>query len=468
MRLWHIGTAKCIGVANGHTEAIGATALSRKIGKYEVSGKSSLSGAGAFAVTASKDRTLKKWALIGATELEKCAAENKVLKLVAIASARAHEKDINTVTVAPNDSLIATGSQDKTVKLWRSSDLSLQGTLYGHKRGVWDCQFSPFDRVIATASVDQTVKLWSLSSCDCLRTFQGHTSSVLRVRFLTAGLQLLSAGADGLVKLWTIRTNECEATMDGHTDKVWALDLSGDVLVSAGADSRIVVWNDTTSLEEQAKKESEEITLLMEQRLSNHLRFKEYEQALEIAFELDKPNQALKVLSSIIENDIENGKDVLDTLKRHVSLWPMNRTTQVLKYCRDWNTRARNSQIAMLIVRAIVGVIPAATLATTDGIPELFAQITPYAERHFDRLDKIHGNSYLIDFTLFSMGTLLPEEDNWMSKQNFVLPPKHIVAQIHKAKGISHAEKEGPHSEEDSTTEESCDTEDELSTAIPS
>jgi len=142
MRLWHIGTAKCIGVANGHTEAIGATALSRKIGKYEVSGKSSLSGAGAFAVTASKDRTLKKWALIGATELEKCAAENKVLKLVAIASARAHEKDINTVTVAPNDSLIATGSQDKTVKLWRSSDLSLQGTLYGHKRGVWDCQFS--------------------------------------------------------------------------------------------------------------------------------------------------------------------------------------------------------------------------------------------------------------------------------------------------------------------------------------
>jgi len=468
MRLWHIGTVKCIGVANGHTEAIGATALSRKIGKYEVSGKASHSGAGAFAVTASKDRTLKKWALIGAAELEKCAVENKVLKLVAIASTRAHEKDINIVTVAPNDSLIATGSQDKTVKLWRSSDLSLQGTLYGHKRGVWDCQFSPFDRVIATASVDQTVKLWSLSSCDCLRTFQGHTSSVLRVRFLTAGLQLLSAGADGLVKLWTIRTNECEATMDGHTDKVWALDLSGDVLVSAGADSRIVVWNDTTSLEEQAKKESEEITLLMEQRLSNHLRFKEYEQALEIAFELDKPNQALKVLSSIIENDIENGKDVLDTLKRHVSLWPMNRTTQVLKYCRDWNTRARNSQIAMLIVRAIVGVIPAATLATTDGIPELFAQITPYAERHFDRLDKIHGNSYLIDFTLFSMGTLLPEEDNWMSKQNFVLPPKHIVAQIHKAKGISHAEKEGPHSEEDSTTEESCDTEDELSTAIPS
>ncbi len=150
-----------------------------------------INGAGAFCVTASKDRTLKRWNLPGSAALDAVASENgDVLQLKAYASARAHEKDINMVSVAPNDSLIASASQDKTIKLWKSTDLSLVATLQGHRRGVWDCQFSPVDRVIASSSADRTVKVWSLSDFTCVRTFQGHVSSVLRIRFLTGGLQV--------------------------------------------------------------------------------------------------------------------------------------------------------------------------------------------------------------------------------------------------------------------------------------
>ena len=99
------------------------------------------------------------------------------------------------------------------------------------------------------------------------------------------------------IQLWTIRTNECEHTIDAHEDKIWALDLSscGTALFSGGADSTISVWKDTTKEQDDAAREAEEKNILMEQKLSNHLRNKQYEEALEIALKLDKPNQVLRV-----------------------------------------------------------------------------------------------------------------------------------------------------------------------------
>jgi len=166
MRIWCVASFRCVAVAEGHTEAVGATALSRKVGRYDVTGKAAEKGSGSYAVTASIDRTLKRWNLPGASVLQEAFDE---LPLKAAVSVRSHEKDINVVSVAPNDSLVATGSQDKTVKLWNATDLSLRATLKGHRRGIWDCQFSPFDRVIASGSGDRTVKVWSLSDYSCLR-----------------------------------------------------------------------------------------------------------------------------------------------------------------------------------------------------------------------------------------------------------------------------------------------------------
>ena len=85
--------------------------------------------------------------------------------------------------------------------------------------------------------------------------------------------------------------------MDGHDDKIWALDLSSDgtALFSGGADSKITVWRDTTKERDDAVREAEEENIMMEQKLSNHLRHKQYEEALEIALQLEKPNQVLRV-----------------------------------------------------------------------------------------------------------------------------------------------------------------------------
>ena len=101
--------------------------------------------------------------------------------------------------VAPDDQLLATGSQDKTAKLWDRRDLSLVATLRGHKRGIWCAQFSPADRLLATGSADAVIKLWSLAEFTCIKQLEGHDCSVLGLDWMTDN-QIVSSATDGLIK----------------------------------------------------------------------------------------------------------------------------------------------------------------------------------------------------------------------------------------------------------------------------
>lgn len=217
----------CVGVCEGHAESVGAIAFSRKAGSEGEPGHPP------FLFTGSQDRTIKMWDLTNLPlTCEQDDDEGRTLRCKSLTTHKAHEKDINALDVAPNDNLLVSGSQDRTAKIFAidyvpaaggksaRGELRLIGTCKGHKRGVWSVRFGRSERILATGSGDKTVKLWSLSDFSCLKTFEGHTNSVLRVDFINMGLQLVSAASDGLVKLWNIREEECAATMDNHEDKV--------------------------------------------------------------------------------------------------------------------------------------------------------------------------------------------------------------------------------------------------------
>merc|ERR1712176_1273331 len=151
----------------------------------------------------------------------------------------------------------------------------------------------------------------------------------------------------------------------------------------------------------------DEQNILKDQKLSNHLRNNEFGPALLIALSLEKPRQVLKVLSSIIESDYSKEKRVLQQIAKS---WNSIHLTQILKYCRDWNTRARNSHVAMLTVHAIITSTPAHQLASIEGIATILDGIAPYIDRHFDRLDNLLTSSFLLDYTLHLMGDLGVED----------------------------------------------------------
>jgi U3 small nucleolar RNA-associated protein 13 len=154
-----------VAMCTGHLEAVGAVALPRRPDSL-------------FCLTASQDRTIKLWDL---SPLSSGADGQGELKLGSLVTQKIHDRDINTLDISPDDRLIASGSQDKTAKVFSvdvragkkgkdaSASLTLQVVLKGHKRGVWSVKFSDRDRVVATASGDRTVKLWSVEGGDCLK-----------------------------------------------------------------------------------------------------------------------------------------------------------------------------------------------------------------------------------------------------------------------------------------------------------
>lgn len=217
----------CVAVCEGHAESVGAIALSRQAGTPDWTGGDTQHPG--FMFTGSQDRTIKMWDLAGVPL--SCTEGAEPTRCKSLSTLKAHEKDINALDVAPNDRLLVSGSQDRTANVYaieysRSNGggvrggLRLLGTCKGHKRGVWAVRFGRAERVLATGSGDKTVRLWSLDDYTCVKTFEGHTNSVLRVDFLNAGMQLVSAGSDGLVKLWNVKDEECVTTMDNHQDKV--------------------------------------------------------------------------------------------------------------------------------------------------------------------------------------------------------------------------------------------------------
>lgn len=155
IRLWLVDAAdslkvKCVAIGTKHTGSVGSVAMGHMANS-------------SICASVSQDTCLKVWKIPDEIVAEE---DSDPVALQCIKTQIAHEKDINCVTIAPTDKMLATASQDKTAKIWNSSDLSLIVTLRGHRRGIWSVRFSPVDQVVLTTSADCTMKLWSITGKD--------------------------------------------------------------------------------------------------------------------------------------------------------------------------------------------------------------------------------------------------------------------------------------------------------------
>ncbi len=194
--------------------------------------------------TGSWDKTIKIWAIAPS-----------FAKPFLIRTLTAHSASVYSVALTGNGQILASGGVDCTIQLWNlgsiehtSTGASLMRTLTGHTFPVYSLAFSPDGKLLASGSGDYTIKIWQVDTGKLLLTLLGHSSFVYSVAFSPDGKTLASGSADKSIKIWQVSNGELLQTLISYAP-INSVAFSPDrqFLVSAGGDERIKFWQLNTS-----------------------------------------------------------------------------------------------------------------------------------------------------------------------------------------------------------------------------
>lgn len=122
-----------------------------------------------------------------------------------------HSRGINDICWSPDAPMLATASDDKTLRLWDSTTGDALVEFRGHDNFVFCVQM--YQNMLVSGSFDETVKIWDCRSGDCVSTLPVHSDPVTAVSFNRDGTCLVSASHDGLIRIWDVATGECLKTI---------------------------------------------------------------------------------------------------------------------------------------------------------------------------------------------------------------------------------------------------------------
>lgn len=151
---------------------------------------------------------------------------------------------ISSVTISSDGNYVAANEATGKIHIWRTLDDQIVHNLSGHISWIFGLTFSHDNKLLASGGEDKTVRLWDLEN-NAATVLGAHKKSVWTIAFSSDDKMLASGGGDCCIMIFDTATHQCIKSFKAHTDEVFSVAFSSDnsILISASTSNEICLWD---------------------------------------------------------------------------------------------------------------------------------------------------------------------------------------------------------------------------------
>jgi WD40 repeat protein/predicted Ser/Thr protein kinase len=156
-----------------------------------------------------------------------------------------HDAAILCMVFSPDGRLLATASEDRTVRLWDATAHRELSVLRGHENLVWEVAFSPDGQRLASSDLAKTVRLWDVATGEPIAALPGKFMDSQSLMFSPDSRTVSIPGRDGVIYQWDATSGDPLGQLRPSTSQIVrsAYSPSGKQLVGGTQDGQLMVWD---------------------------------------------------------------------------------------------------------------------------------------------------------------------------------------------------------------------------------
>lgn len=154
-----------------------------------------------------------------------------------------HDGAVEAIAFHPDNQRFASAGDDGLIRLWRLPQPPTP--LAGHAADVLAAAYSSNLQLAATGSADKTVRLWNPTNGQAIRQLTGHAQTLTALSFRNDAALLASGDAAGELRLWNANDGSPQGVLGAHGAAITATAIhpSGNMLATTGEDGLLKLWN---------------------------------------------------------------------------------------------------------------------------------------------------------------------------------------------------------------------------------